>query len=144
MLYSSVSFQITLNDLEWLSHTDIEWAPPLAQLDRPWAAINSRRAASISCWSRSDRGKCCAIMCDQQTQQSRSFQISQHRRHLTSFTRHRAKTDHAESTHYGSALQLYGISISRHCAQCVDSLYCLQNGSRWVDSLWQRVTAVRY
>ena len=40
------------------------------------------------------------------------------------------KTDHAESTHYGSALQLYGISISRHCAQCVDSLYCLQNGSR--------------
>ena len=64
-------------------------------------------------------------MCDQQTWRSRSFQISQHlRQHLTSFTRHRAKTDHAQSTHYGSPLQLYGISISRHCAQCVDSLCC--------------------
>ena len=58
-------------------------------------------------------------MCDQQTRRSLSFQISQHlRQHLTSFTRHRAKTDHAESTHYGSALQLYGISISRHCPVC--------------------------
>ena len=50
--------------------------------------------------------------------------ISILRQHLTSFTRHCAKTDHAESTHYGGALQLYHISINRHCAQCVDSLCC--------------------
>ena len=80
--------------------------------------------ASISCWSRSDRGKVCAIMCDQQTRRLRSFKISHLCQHLTSFTRHCAKTDHAESTHYGGALQLYRISISRHCAQCVDSLCC--------------------
>ena len=43
-----------------------------------------------------------------------------HSQHLTSFTRHCAKTDHAESC--GGALQLYRISITRHCAQCVDSL----------------------
>ena len=72
----------------------------------------------------------CAIMCDQQTWRSQSFQISQHlRQHLTSFTRHCAKTDHAESTHCGGSLQMYGISISRHCAQCVDSLCCYLDDS---------------
>ena len=85
--------------------------------------ISALGLASISCWSRSDRGKGCAIMCDQQTRQSRSFQISQHLcQHLTIFTRHCAKTDHAESIHYGGTLQLYRISVSRHCDQCVDSL----------------------
>ena len=59
-------------------------------------------------------------MCDLQTRRSRSFQILHLHQHLTSFTRHCAKSDHTESTHYGGALQLY--SISRHCAQCVDSL----------------------
>jgi len=44
--------------------------------------------ASISCWSRSDRGKGCAIMCDQQTRRSWSFQISHLRQHFTSFMRH--------------------------------------------------------
>jgi len=79
--------------------------------------------ASISCWWRSHRGKGWAIMCDQQMRRSRSFQLSQHlHQHLTSFTWHQAKIDHTESTHYGGALQLYCDSISRHCAQCVDSL----------------------
>jgi len=74
----------------------------------------------MQCWSVSDLGKGCAIMCNQHMWRSRSFQISQHlRQHFTSFTRHCAKTDHAESTHYGSMLQPYRISIS---AQCVDSL----------------------
>jgi len=66
-------------------------------------------------------------MCDLQTRRSRSFQISEHlRQHLTSFTRHCAKTNLTESTHYGGALQLYRINLvsvgTRHCAQCVDSL----------------------
>jgi len=69
-------------------------------------------------------------LCDQQTRRSRSFQISQHlRQHLTIFMRHCAKTDHAESTHYGCTLQLYRIGVSRHCAQCVDSL-CSYLGDR--------------
>ena len=71
-----------------------------------------------------DRDRIAGKMCDQQTRQLRSFKISHLCQHLTSFTRHCAKTDHAESTHYGGALQLYRISISRHCAQCVDSLCC--------------------
>ena len=54
------------------------------------------------------------IMWDLQTLRSRSFQISHLRQHLTSFTRHCAKADHTESTHYGGVLQLYCISISRH------------------------------
>jgi len=42
------------------------------------------RLASISCWS----GKGCAVMCDQQTRRSWSFQISHLRQHFTSFTWH--------------------------------------------------------
>ena len=62
--------------------------------------------------SRSDRGKGCAIMCDLQTPRSRSFQISQHlSQHLTCFTRHCAKTDHAESTHCGAVAARYSCTV---------------------------------
>jgi len=72
-----------------------------------------------------DRGQIAAKTvqsADRRGDRERSFHMSQHlRQHLTSFTRHCAKTDHAELTHYAGiagALQLYGVSISRHCALC--------------------------
>ena len=80
-------------------------------------------------------------MCDQQMRRSRSFQISQHlRQHLTIFTRHCAKTDHAESIHYGGTLQLYRISVSRHCDQCVDSLcsYLGDSTTAPAANIWSR------
>ena len=78
--------------------------------------------ALISCWSWSDRWKGCAI--SRYNDRDRFKFHNNNIQPLTSFTRHCAKTDHAESTHYGGTLQLYRISISRHCAQCVDSVCC--------------------